>query len=59
MLPRGDTEPKGVLCSILRCLAANPHIADRAPKFEDARKFKISTIFRGQNVERSPNTPRH
>ena len=50
LLPRKDTEHADALCSMLRILAANRHLAPVVPKFEDVRRFKISTIFRGQNV---------
>ena len=36
--------------SILRCLGRNRRVLPDAPKFEDARKFKLSTIFRGQST---------
>ena len=50
LLPRKDTAHTDALCSMLRILAANRHLAPVVPKFEDVRRFKISTIFRGQNV---------
>ena len=49
-LPKEDTGKADVLSSILRAMAYNRNLASAVPKFEDARKFKISTIFRGQNV---------
>jgi hypothetical protein len=50
MLPSRDTGTSDVLMSILRVLALNPSWSSQVPKFEDGRRFKISTIFRGQNV---------
>ena len=51
MLPDTDTAQgsSGGLMSVLRCLARNRGVLVEAPKYEDARKFKISTIFRGQS----------
>mmetsp|Transcript_39763 Transcript_39763/g.98280 ORF Transcript_39763/g.98280 Transcript_39763/m.98280 type:complete len:3869 (-) Transcript_39763:305-11911(-) len=50
MLPAETTQKDGMLMSILRVLANNPQLAAAMPKFEDTRKFKISTIFRGQDI---------
>ena len=50
MMPPADTQKEGVLMSTLRLLAHNPQLARRMPKFEDDRRVKTATMFRGQEV---------
>eukprot|EP00940_MAST-03C_sp_MAST-3C-sp2_P002781 g2781.t1 len=45
-----DERSRGLLMSILRCAAFNKALSTTLPKYEDTRRFKFSTVFRGQNV---------
>ena len=51
MLPTKDTvRSKSVFNSILRILAFNGNLCDDAPEYKDTRRFKLATVFRGQNI---------
>ena len=49
-LPASDRKKKSLFMSTLRMLAFNESLSKTIPKYEDNRRFKFSTVFRGQNV---------
>lgn len=49
-LPMSETGSRDTMSSILRLLHYNEQLKDRLPTFQDTRKFKLSSILRGQNM---------
>ena len=49
-LPIQERRNKSLFMSILRMLAFNRTLSESIPKYEDNRRFKFSTVFRGQSV---------
>ena len=49
-LPIEERKKKSLYMSILRMLTFNKELSKSIPKYEDNRRFKFSTVFRGQNV---------
>jgi hypothetical protein len=49
-LPVEERQKKSLFMSTLRMLAFNEPLSKSIPKYEDNRRFKFSTVFRGQNV---------
>ena len=50
LLPSEDTGQQDLFSSILKLLCYNRALVSGAPKFENTRKFKFRSIFRGQNM---------
>ena len=50
MLPEAETDDADMLMSLLRIMVRNKEMTPQMPKYQDDRKLKISTMFRGQSV---------
>ena len=50
MLPAEETQEAGLLMSMLRAMMLNMVFTAQMPHFQDDRKLKLATMFKGQSV---------